>query len=85
MSLRRDRGCGVKGRRFTPRGKGMNYGHLESLCVTPQVVYRSASAHFFIFIQISSEMWEFDSSGECSSKFPILLHVRLCVLSWDSV
>ena len=29
-----------------------------------QVVFRSASAHVFLFIQISSEMWDFDPSGE---------------------
>ena len=28
-----------------------------------QVVFRSASAQMFLFIQISSEMWEFDASG----------------------
>ena len=47
-----------------------------------QVVFRSASAHFFIFIQISSEMWDFDSSGE-PLDWPIDYHVSSYDLPGD--
>lgn len=33
------------------------------LSVLLQVVFRSASAQVFLFIQISSEMWDFDPNG----------------------
>ena len=29
-----------------------------------QIVFRSASCQMFLLIQISSEMWDFDTSGE---------------------
>ena len=29
-----------------------------------QIVFRSASSQFFLFIQVSSEIWEFDPNGE---------------------
>ena len=29
-----------------------------------RLVFRSASAHVLLFLQISSEMWAFDASGE---------------------
>lgn len=29
-----------------------------------QIVFRSASSQFFLFIQVSSEIWEFDPNGK---------------------
>jgi hypothetical protein len=33
------------------------------VCDTTRVVFRSASSQMFLFLQISSEMWDFDSNG----------------------
>ena len=52
-----------------PKVKARKFDDVDSIHVCLQVVFRSASSHFFIFIQISSEMWDFDSSGKNEAAF----------------
>jgi hypothetical protein len=45
--------------------RGDNYASEYQFCLPlVQIVFRSASCQMFLLVQISSEMWDFDTSGD---------------------
>ena len=59
--------CGFTSKYFTRIMWSLCYS-ISRLTVLLQVVFRSLSAQVFIFIQISSEMWDFDPNGNNMGK-----------------
>lgn len=47
-----------------------------------QVVYRSASAIFHIFVQMSAEMWEFDYTGDLFFEKAIMYFLKDLFNNW---